>query len=126
MNRIREFRVKNGMLQIDLAKKLNVTPSTIWAWEANRRKPKHHSLQEMAQIFNCAIDELLETEPLKQDDEIKKPTEILVGQLQFLSDICQSDTCSSDELAQLTEQMINICDKLQSYGCLYPKEFSSQ
>ena len=64
----------------------------------------------MARIFDCEIHELLE-----QPNEIKKPTEILAGQLQLLSDICLSNTCSPDEIAQLTEQMVNLFDTLQ--GC---------
>lgn len=49
------------------------------------------------------------------DEEMKKPSEILEDQLRLLSDICRSDTCSPGEIAQLTEQMVNLFDTLQ--GC---------
>ena len=112
MNRIKEFRQKKGISRKELADKLDADVPTVWQWEAHGRKPNSYFLKEMAQIFDCEIHELLE-----QPNEIKKPTKILASQLQLLSYICRSNTCIPDEIAQLTEQMINICDRLQDCAC---------
>ncbi len=38
-NKIKELRKKNRMTQADLAKKLNVAPTAVSAWERNENRP---------------------------------------------------------------------------------------
>lgn len=54
-------RAKRKMSQDELAKELGVTRKTIYNWENSGRIPRK-KLIKMAEIFDCSIDYLLDTE----------------------------------------------------------------
>ena len=57
-NNIKEFRTKKGMTQKDLADVLNVTPQAVSRWENNEVEPSISTINQMAELFDCSIDEL--------------------------------------------------------------------
>lgn len=57
-NNIKEFRTKKGMTQKDLAIKLNVTAQAVSRWENNEVEPSISTINQMAELFDCSIDEL--------------------------------------------------------------------
>ena len=59
MNRIREYREKNGFSQEDLAQLLKLDRSSVAKWESGDNTPRTDRLIEMAKFFKCSIDELL-------------------------------------------------------------------
>lgn len=61
MNRIKEFRLKNGMTQIDLARALNVSQGSVSGYETGRFQPDLETMQRMAELFNTSIDTLFGT-----------------------------------------------------------------
>ena len=57
---LRELRQRAGLLQADVAKKLNVAQASVSYWEsgATRRiSRKYH--KKLAKLFHCTVDELL-------------------------------------------------------------------
>lgn len=58
--RLRELRKNANLSQQDLAKKLNTTQANVSSWEKNKWQPDLIALIEMAKIFNCSVDYLLE------------------------------------------------------------------
>lgn len=60
--RIKEYRIKCGYTQKDLADKLNVTFQAVSRWENNDVQPSFDTVKEMAKLFNCTIDELFGVE----------------------------------------------------------------
>lgn len=56
---IRYYRELNGLLQVDLAKKLEVDQGTVSNWERGVTKPYRKYLKKMARIFGCTVDDLL-------------------------------------------------------------------
>lgn len=56
---IRHYRELNGLLQVDLAKKLEVDQGTVSNWERGRTKPYKKYIKKMARMFGCTVDELL-------------------------------------------------------------------
>ncbi len=52
-------KVKRTMQQKDLAKKLNVAPSTISMWERNERSPDPDMLIKLSKVLNVSVDKLL-------------------------------------------------------------------
>lgn len=59
MNRIKELRKRNNMLQKDLASLLKVSQQTCSNYEAGRHEPDQNSLNIMADYFNVSVDYLL-------------------------------------------------------------------
>ena len=56
---IKEFRVRNNLSQSELAEKLKVTQGLISQWENNETLPKVSALVQMADLFNCSVDDLV-------------------------------------------------------------------
>ena len=59
MNSIKHFRDAAGMTQMELAEKINVSPSTVGMWEIGTNKPRAEKLIQLAKLFGCTVDELL-------------------------------------------------------------------
>jgi len=52
------YRKSLGIKQSDLAKKLNVAPSSISAWENGSNAPDIETLAELCDIFNISMNEM--------------------------------------------------------------------
>ncbi len=57
--RIKNLRMSNDMTQTDLAKKLNITRSSVNAWEMGISTPSTTYIVELAQLFHVSTDYLL-------------------------------------------------------------------
>lgn len=57
--KIQELRKRNGLTQNDLAKLLNITRSSVNAWEAGISVPSTQYLTELARILKVSADYLL-------------------------------------------------------------------
>lgn len=57
--KIKEIRVRTGLLQRDVAQKLNIDRSTVAKWEAGEANPSVNNLVKLAEIFDCTVDEIL-------------------------------------------------------------------
>ena len=53
------MRLRCGLTQAAVAKKLGVTVMAVWRWENGERNPSLRVLKDIARIFECSIDELL-------------------------------------------------------------------
>lgn len=60
--KLREYRERVGLRQIDVAKKLNVDQAAVSKWESgeNRISRKYH--KKLAKLYGVTIDELLTKE----------------------------------------------------------------
>lgn len=58
-NKIKELRERNGMTQSALAKKLNVTRSSVNAWEMGISVPSTALLVDISRLFHIPTDYLL-------------------------------------------------------------------
>lgn len=58
-DRIKELRQQFGLTQSDLAKKLNITRSSVNAWEMGISVPSTQYVMELAGIFKVSTDYLL-------------------------------------------------------------------
>jgi transcriptional regulator with XRE-family HTH domain len=75
MNRIKLLRIEHGLKQVDLAKYLNVSQSTLSGWESGLNEPDFANLKKMIELFNVSIDYLLEVanDPTPPDKKAAKP-----------------------------------------------------
>ncbi len=58
-DRLRNLRVRDGLTQEYLARKLGVTKSTVSAYETGTKFPSHKVLLNIIKIFNVSSDYLL-------------------------------------------------------------------
>ena len=59
INRIKEFRLKLGLKQSELAERIGVRQNTLSTWETGRYEPDLESLVKMAELFGRSIDEIV-------------------------------------------------------------------
>ena len=70
--RLKELRLKSEMTQDELAKKINISTSTISFYESGAREPNLSTLISLAKIFNVSTDYLLGlTDISLSEDEMK-------------------------------------------------------
>ncbi len=66
MKTIRQLREERGWTQLQLANKLEVTPSTVYKWEAGRNEPKVSQLRALARVFGVSSDSIQLAEESKK------------------------------------------------------------
>jgi len=80
--KIKEFRLKNGLTQKELAEKLSVTYQAVSRWENDEAEPSFDTLKQMCTLFDCTVDDLFSIEKKVKEEpkeEIKKEeTQIIV------------------------------------------------
>jgi len=59
MNPVREYRLRQGRTQEELAQLLGVDRSNIAKWEAGVHKPHADMLVRLSQLMQCSLDEML-------------------------------------------------------------------
>ena len=57
----KDARLKVGLTQSDVARKLNIDRSTVAKWEAGEALPNASKLPILAKLFNCKIEYLLKS-----------------------------------------------------------------
>ena len=62
-DRIKQLREQKGLTQAALARMLNVTRSSVNAWEMGISVPSVQNLLELSQIFHASVDYLIGTVP---------------------------------------------------------------
>lgn len=69
-NKITELRKINKLSQEELADKLDISRQSISLWETNQSMPSTEKLIELAKIFNVKIDDLINSDLVKNDASI--------------------------------------------------------
>lgn len=59
MNRIREYKRKNGLTATELGKLVGLSQSSISFFENERRRPRIENLEKIADVFGCTVNDLL-------------------------------------------------------------------
>ena len=57
---IKKLRLKAGLTQSQLAKKMNVDQAAVSRWESGETKPLRKCHKRLAKVLGCTVDELLE------------------------------------------------------------------
>lgn len=67
--RIKVMRLSRGLNQIDLAKLVGVSRSTVTMWETDQRRPGIEMLDALADVFNVPLSAILKDEKQQQEDD---------------------------------------------------------
>lgn len=74
-DRIIELRLSKGLTQNELAKELNLSPSSIGMYEQGRRKPSFELLEKISDYFNVDMDYLMGRSEIKNKYQLEKKKE---------------------------------------------------
>ena len=66
---LKEIRLKKGITQEELAKKLGINQNNISRYENSERTPNLYLAKEIADALDCTVDELLADPVEVSDDE---------------------------------------------------------
>lgn len=76
---IKEKREEKQWSQRDFAEKIKVTPQAVSSWESGKAVPRFSTLDSIAAVLNCHVDELINLEAsLKADEKEAMSFEISV------------------------------------------------
>ena len=84
--RIRILRQEQGLLQTDLAERLNTTSSNVSNYESGKTKPPIDKIREMSSIFGVPIDYLTG----ESDSRAFKPEKKHIDVNSYLSELIQA------------------------------------
>ena len=59
MLKLREYREKIGLRQVDVAKKMNVDQGAVSKWESGETRPSRKYHKKMSKLYGVTVDELL-------------------------------------------------------------------
>ena len=77
--KIKMLRNANNMTQAELARKLNVTRSSVNAWEMGISIPSTTFIVELAQLFKVSTDYLLGYSDVRCGEELRKLNQAFQG-----------------------------------------------
>lgn len=66
--KLKELRETKGYTQRDLAKRLNVSVSSVGMWESTSQIPTAKKLIEIASLFNVSVDTLLDVSDITTEE----------------------------------------------------------
>ncbi len=69
-NRIKILREEKGLKQDELAKIIDVSPSTIGMYEINKREPNNEITLKLAEYFNVSTDYLLGKSDIRNPEKV--------------------------------------------------------
>ena len=75
---IASFRKLNGLKQVDLANKLEVTDKAVSSWERGRTEPSIGMIEKMCEIFHCKKSDIIDGPVISDVHMIISPEEIRV------------------------------------------------
>lgn len=58
MTAIREYRIKKGISQAQLAKLMETTQAAVAMWETGARMPRAGKLPKLAEVLGCSVADL--------------------------------------------------------------------
>ena len=91
MNRIREYRRKMGLTQVELSKALNLSQGALSGYETGRYDPDIEMMHRMAEFFHVSLDDLFGSQVDQPPVEISEIDFALSGEIRDLSEAEKQD-----------------------------------
>ena len=95
MNRIKELRIQKGLKQVELAKIIGTSQSSLSGYENGKIEPDQDTLVQLSEFFDVSIDYLLGVSanpaPPSKDDPLKDVQFALFGTHEKIDDAILDD-----------------------------------
>lgn len=82
--KLANLRKQKGMSQVDFAKKISLSPSTISMYEVNERQPDPTTIRKLADYFNVSTDYLLDNDEISKVAENQDDTQEIVERIKLM------------------------------------------
>lgn len=66
-----QYRVKNGMTQTDLAKKLSISQNAVSQYESGKRTPTVKRISSIASALECSVADIMASYPTSPSQEVE-------------------------------------------------------
>ncbi len=125
-NRIKELRHSKNLSQLDLARILGVSTSTIGMYEQGRREPNNKMLLKLAQALDVSVDYLIGATDIMERFDIELVSNDIAKHLIDNPALMFNNECyTQEELTELCSAIEQIVKKTL-IDRLKPKESSKQ
>lgn len=111
-SRVKRLREICGLTQLEVARKLDVSPAAVGAWENNRSRPRLDKLEKLAELLGTTAYELLNgNEPMQA-----RPSSVLVP---LLGSTHMGEFADEDECDRMVEVPANVVEAHPGGFCVH-------
>ena len=111
-SRVKRLRELCGLTQLEVARKLDVSPAAVGAWENNRSRPRLDKLESLAELLGTTAYELLNgNEPMQA-----RPSSVLVP---LLGTTHMGEFADEDECDRMVEVPANVVEAHPGGFCVH-------
>lgn len=111
-SRVKRLRELCGLTQLEVARKLDVSPAAVGAWENNRSRPRLDKLEKLADLLGTTAYELLNgNEPMQA-----RPSSVLVP---LLGSTHMGEFADEDECDRMVEVPANVVEAHPGGFCVH-------
>lgn len=111
-SRVKRLRELCGLTQLEVARKLDVSPAAVGAWENNRSRPRLDKLENLAELLGTTAYELLNgNEPMQV-----RPSSVLVP---LLGSTHMGEFADEDECDRMIEVPTNVVEAHPGGFCVH-------
>lgn len=111
-SRVKRLRELCGLTQLEVARKLDVSPAAVGAWENNRSRPRLDKLEKLAELLGTTAYELLNgNEPMQA-----RPSSVLVP---LLGTTHMGEFADEDECDRMVEVPANVVEAHPGGFCVH-------
>lgn len=111
-SRVKRLRELCGLTQLEVARKLDVSPAAVGAWENNRSRPRLDKLEKLADLLGTTAYELLNgNEPMQA-----RPSSVLVP---LLGTTHMGEFSDEDECDRMVEVPANVVEAHPGGFCVH-------
>ena len=111
-SRVKRLRELCGLTQLEIARKLDVSPAAVGAWENNRSRPRLDKLEKLAELLGTTAYELLNgNEPMQA-----RPSSVLVP---LLGSTHMGEFADEDECDRMVEVPANVVEAHPGGFCVH-------
>ncbi|NFA43392.1 XRE family transcriptional regulator [Clostridium botulinum] len=98
---LKEFRKQRGLTQNEVAELLGLKMGSYGQYEINKRQPRLQMLNDIAGIFNCTVNDLING-TFDNENITDDITDNIVGELTLMINLVENELLSNDICPNLT------------------------